>query len=114
MTQDLKSKKCYSCASAPALDENEIKEFLVKTPGWQLDAGKPSKIIRNFKFADFAKALDFVNQVGKISEEENHHPAICFGWGKVRIEIYTHAVAGLTENDFILAAKINALPPAIL
>ena len=64
----------------------------------------------NFKFDDFKKSQDFVNEVGKISEEEGHHPEIYFGWGYAKINITTHAIEGLSENDFILAAKIDKIP----
>ena len=67
-------------------------------------------IQREYKFPDFRKALDFVNEVGSLAEEQGHHPDITLTWGKVGITIWTHAVAGLTESDFILAAKIDRVP----
>lgn len=75
---------------------------------WQLsEDGR--KLKRQYKFPDFISALKFVNEVGRIAESEGHHPNIYLTWGKAEIEIYTHAVGGLTENDFILASKIDAL-----
>ena len=64
---------------------------------------------KKFKFEDFIKSQNFVNEVGKISEEEGHHPDISFGWGYAEIKITTHAIKGLSENDFILAAKIDKI-----
>jgi 4a-hydroxytetrahydrobiopterin dehydratase len=75
--------------------------------GWKiLDE---QKLEKEFKFPDFAQALQFVNRVGEVAEKENHHPDIYFTWGQARIQIWTHKIHGLTENDFILAAKINEL-----
>ena len=67
-------------------------------------------IVRAYKFPDFKSALAFVNQVGELAEQQGHHPDILLGWGKVQITLWTHAVDGLTESDFILAAKIDKLP----
>jgi 4a-hydroxytetrahydrobiopterin dehydratase len=69
---------------------------------------------REFKFKDFRKALDFVNEVGAIAEEQGHHPDVYLSYGKVRIQLWTHKIDGLHENDFILAAKIDALQPALV
>jgi len=77
-------------------------------PAWQLSPDN-KKIKRHYKFPDFASALKFVNEVGRIAEAEGHHPDIYFTWGKVDLEIYTHAVGGLSDNDFILASKIDGL-----
>ena len=67
-------------------------------------------LVKDYSFPDFSEALKFVNRVGEIAEKEDHHPDIYLAWGKVKIEIWTHKVKGLTESDFILAAKIDALP----
>ena len=76
--------------------------------GWSVTDGKVLE--KDFKFKDFQEALDFVNKVGKIAEEENHHPDInLYGWNKVKISLSTHAIGGLSENDFILALKIGGL-----
>jgi 4a-hydroxytetrahydrobiopterin dehydratase len=66
-------------------------------------------IVRGFKFPDFKSALAFVNRVGEVAEQQGHHPDILLGWGKVEITTWTHAVDGLTESDFVLAAKIDRL-----
>ena len=107
---DLAAKKCVACEGGiPKLTRAETEHFLKETPEWTLSPDA-TRLSRRFAFKDFAKALAFVNAVGKVAEEEWHHPDIAFGWGRVEITIATHAVRGLTENDFILAAKIDRLP----
>lgn len=91
----------------PPLARVRVEELLTQVDGWNLTEDGILKISKNFKFADFAKTLEFVNKVGEIAEAEGHHPNICFTWGKLDISLWTHAVGGLSENDFILAAKIN-------
>lgn len=86
----------------------EAKARMDQVPGWELNEDG-TRIERCFSFGNFRTALDFVNDVGELAEAEGHHPEIHFGWGYCRIEIYTHKIAGLHENDFILAAKINRL-----
>ena len=92
-------------------DISEIHKYQKKVDGW--DITKDDKQIffltKNFKFENFLKSQDFVNEVGKISEEEGHHPDISFGWGYAKIKIFTHAINGLVESDFILAAKIDQI-----
>lgn len=84
----------------------EAKPYLDNVKDWHVeDDGK--KIERKFKFKDFKEALAFVNQIGEIAESEGHHPDLELGWGKVKVELSTHAVGGLSVNDFILAAKID-------
>ncbi|MGB4076518.1 MAG: 4a-hydroxytetrahydrobiopterin dehydratase, partial [Minisyncoccia bacterium] len=77
-------------------------------PGWELSEDA-TKLTRRFPFKDFKTALAFVNAVGKIAEEEWHHPDISFGWGTVELTLTTHSIHGLAENDFIMAAKVNEL-----
>ncbi len=86
----------------------ESAVLLQKTPGWSI-ATDGLSIHRDFTFNDFAGALAFVNTVGAIAEAEGHHPDITLAWGAVGITLITHAIGGLSENDFILAAKINAV-----
>ncbi len=105
---ELTIKQCVPCrAGVPPLKEEELKKFLDQVPGWE--AVREHHLSRETQFPDFAMALAFVNQVGALAEEQGHHPDIYLAWGKVRIDIWTHKIDGLTESDFILAAKIDAL-----
>jgi len=107
---DLLNKKCVPCEGGVIpFDISEIHKYQKKIDGW--DVVKDEKGIffleKEFSFKNFSKSQSFVNQVGKISEDEGHHPEILFGWGYAKIRITTHAIEGLSENDFILAAKID-------
>lgn len=107
--KELTNKKCKPCELGMGkLSPADIKTFMTRTPRWTLKDNHA--ISRRFKFKNFADALSFVNRVGALAESEGHHPDISFGWGYAEITLFTHAVDGLSENDFILAAKINALP----
>ena len=109
--EDLTQKNCVRCEAKSGIEPfkaEQAKEYLKQVPGWEISSDGKS-IGRNFKFADFAGALEFVNKIGQVAEEEGHHPDIEFGWGYAEIKIATHAIGGLSENDFILAAKINRL-----
>jgi 4a-hydroxytetrahydrobiopterin dehydratase len=86
----------------------KAQEYLSETPGWSLIEGS-SKIRRNFRFKDFLSALEFVQKISALAEEQGHHPDISFGWGYCSVIFYTHTIAGLHKNDFIMAAKVNAL-----
>lgn len=106
---DLINKKCVSCkGGTPPLSEEKVKEYLVQLKSdWEVLESQ--KLRKEFKFKDFPEAIDFVNKVAKIAESEDHHPDIHISYRKVVIELWTHAVGGLSENDFILAAKIENL-----
>lgn len=105
---DLSLKKCKPCAGkVPPLTEDEANRLLKEVSGWELI--EATKIKKEFKFKDFLVAMDFVNNVAKIAEAEGHHPTILISYNKVRITCLTHAIGGLSENDFILAAKIDKL-----
>ena len=109
---ELFEKKCAPCeGGVPALDISEIHKYQKKIDGW--DVIKNDKNIyfleKKFTFKNFVESQKFVNGVGKISEEEGHHPEILFGWGYAKINISTHAIEGLSENDFILASKIDKI-----
>ncbi len=109
MDMDLTSKKCAPCeGGTPPLSVKEVEDYLsgLKT-GWQAVDNK--KLIQNFKFKDFKEAMDFVSRVASLAEAENHHPDIHISYNKVKIELWTHAVDGLSENDFILASKIELI-----
>lgn len=85
----------------------EAGRYLSGRAGWQLEEDK--KIKKEFRFKDFSGSMDFVNKVAKLAEEEGHHPALFINYNKVRITLTTHSIGGLSENDFIMAAKIDAL-----
>ena len=107
---DLLKKKCVSCdGNTLPFDTTEIHKYLKKVDGWNVknDEKKNFYLIKSFNFKNFEQSQVFVNQVSKIAEEENHHPDISFGWGYCKIKIFTHAIKGLSESDFILAAKID-------
>lgn len=107
----LTAKTCVPCRGGVApLTRAECESLLEQTSGWALDADT-TRIERKFSFPDFAASLDFVNKVGALAEAEDHHPDICFGWGYCTVVFYTHKIKGLHENDFIMAAKVNALTP---
>ncbi len=106
----LTTKGCTPCRGGiPPLGRAEAERLLAETPGWTL-AEDASRIERMFRFKDFASALAFVNRIGELAEAEDHHPDITFGWGYCRVVFQTHKIKGLHENDFIMAAKLNALP----
>ncbi len=106
---ELVSKKCVPCeAGVPPLTPPEAKEYLRQVPGWTLDEDA-KKIFREFVFKDFKEAMRFVNLVAKLAESERHHPDISIWFNRVKLELSTHAIKGLSENDFILAAKINLI-----
>src|SRR5689334_7180847 len=109
-TSDLTKKKCAPCeGGVPKLSPEKVRELLPQVPGWEL-AADGGRISRRWRVADFAEGLRFFGRVGELAEAEDHHPDLHLeGYRNVRIELSTHAAGGLTENDFILAAKINAL-----
>ncbi|MEK7187241.1 MAG: 4a-hydroxytetrahydrobiopterin dehydratase [Patescibacteria group bacterium] len=106
---DLTTKKCVACeGGVPPLTPDEVEVYQKKfAEPWEVVAHMRLKKI--FKFPDFKKALDFVDKVGFLAEEEGHHPDVYLSYGQAVIELTTHAIKGLSENDFILAAKIDGL-----
>ena len=88
------------------MSDTEVKDALADLPGWELSGGE---IVKEYKFADFAAAMAFVNQVAEAAEAANHHPDIDIRWNKVRLALATHSEGGLTQNDFALAAQIESL-----
>ena len=107
---DLLSKKCTSCEGGILpFDISEIHKYQKKIDGWDVkkNEDKIYCLEKKYNFKNFIKSQNFINKVGVISEEEGHHPDISFGWGYAKIKITTHAIEGLSENDFILAAKID-------
>ena len=109
---DLFKKKCLPCeGNISAFDLSEIHKYQKKVDGWDIIKNKQNIYFLEKKlfFSDFLQSQKFINEVGKISEAEGHHPDISFGWGYAKINISTHAIKGLSENDFILAAKIDKI-----
>ena len=109
---DLVSKKCVPCEGGVLpFDISEIHKYQKKVDGWELKKNEKDVFFleKKFTFKDFVSSQNFINKVGEISEKENHHPDISFGWGYAKIIITTHAIEGLSENDFILAAKIDQI-----
>jgi len=108
MNEELLSKKCVPCEGGmPAMSPSETNQYLSKVLGWELIEN--IKIKKEFKFKDFKQSLDFVNKVGSLAEQEQHHPNITIIYNKVRIVLFTHAIGGLSQNDFIMAAKIDQI-----
>jgi 4a-hydroxytetrahydrobiopterin dehydratase len=105
---ELASKTCVPCrGGVPPLAGKELENLAKEVPQWRVVNGH--HIAREFKFPDFKQALAFVNKVGNIAEEQGHHPDISLTWGKAGVTTWTHKIDGLTESDFILAAKIDRL-----
>ncbi len=105
---ELASKTCVPCrGGTPPLEGAELKELRRQVPEWEVV--EEHHLRRVFRFKNFREALVFVNQVGELAEEQGHHPDLCFGWGRVEVTIWTHKIDGLTESDFIFAAKVDKL-----
>ena len=109
---ELYNKKCIPCEGGiPAFDVSEIHKYLKKVDGWNVNQDKNNNyfISKKFNFKNYIESEKFILEVGKIAETEGHHPDISFGWGYAEIKISTHAIKGLAESDFILAAKIDKI-----
>ncbi len=109
---DLANKKCVPCeGNIPPFDKGEIHKYLKKIDGWEVKSNKNENffLVKEFSFKDFKESQIFANKVGDIAEHENHHPDISLGWGYCKVKIFTHAIKGLAESDFILAAKIDKI-----
>ena len=103
----LEQQRCVSCEGLTAkLSDQDARNMLGQTPGWERSG---DTIMREFKFSNFVEAMDFANRIAKIAEEENHHPDLHISYGKVKVDLSTHRVGGLSTNDFIVAAKISRL-----
>ena len=103
---ELAERQCVPCrGGVPPLKGEEIPPLAAQLQGWQVV--NEHHLQKTYTFKDFRGALDFIDRVGAIAEEQAHHPDICFGWGKAEIKIWTHKIDGLTESDFVLAAKID-------
>ena len=109
---ELSEKKCIPCeGNIPAFKIEEIHKYLKKVDGWNVKNNENNNyyLEKEFKFKNFLESQNFINKVGNIAETEGHHPDIWFGWGYAKIKIFTHAIKGLAESDFILAAKIDTI-----
>lgn len=105
---ELASRQCVPCrGGVPPLTGEEIARLSPQLQGW--DVINEHHLSKSYKFSNFVEAQSFVDRVGELAEEQGHHPDICFGWGRAEISIWTHKINGLTESDFILAAKIDKL-----
>ena len=108
----LYKKKCVACdGNTIPFDTSEIHKYLKKIDGWGVKNYNENNyyLEKKFKFKNFIESQQFANKVGSIAELECHHPDISFGWGYAKIKIFTHAIKGLAESDFILAAKVDQL-----
>jgi 4a-hydroxytetrahydrobiopterin dehydratase len=105
----LAEKHCVPCrGGVPPLKGAELDKLKVQVPGWEVV--NEHHLRKTYPFPDFRTALEFVNRAGEVAEHEGHHPDLYLSWGKVGVEIWTHKIDGLTESDFILAAKLDQLP----
>jgi 4a-hydroxytetrahydrobiopterin dehydratase len=105
---ELASRQCVPCrGGVPPLRGEELTKLQDELEGWQVV--NEHHLRKEYKFKNFSEAQAFVNQVGLLAEEQGHHPDICYGWGRAEVTIWTHKIDGLTESDFILAAKIDLL-----
>ncbi|MBK6690065.1 MAG: 4a-hydroxytetrahydrobiopterin dehydratase [Deltaproteobacteria bacterium] len=103
----LSEKSCVPCrGDVPPLPPSEVEGLLLELPAWSLVDGH---LYRRFDFPDFTSALALLNQVAALAEVEGHHPDLLLAWGRLEVTIFTHAINGLTESDFVLAAKIDRL-----
>lgn len=104
----LADKHCVPCrGGVPPLKGDELRKLSAQVPDWKVT--NEHHITKTYLFPDFKTALEFVNRVGAVAEEEGHHPDVSLSWGKVEVKTYTHKIDGLTESDFVLAAKVDRL-----
>lgn len=109
MEPPLEDRHCTPCrGKVPPMEADAVAEGLARLEDWAAPGGR--RLTRSYKFKDFASALAFVNRIAEVAEAERHHPDLLLRWGEVRVELWTHKIDALTENDFILAAKIDRLP----
>jgi len=118
MSNDLLNKKCVPCeGGVDPLSKEQVIGYLAQVPGWEFvpeanpkpeQARFGARLRREYKFKDFIGAINFINNVAELAESESHHPDIHINYNKVLLELWTHAIGGLHDNDFILAAKIDA------
>jgi 4a-hydroxytetrahydrobiopterin dehydratase len=110
MAVELSEKHCVPCeGGVPPMTNEDEDRYIKEVPSWTLDREGIHKIKKSFKFKDFKEAMKFVNEVARLAEEEGHHPNIHIYYNRVEFELYTRAIGGLFENDFIMAAKIDRI-----
>ena len=108
---NLADKHCVPCRGGiPPLKGKQLDRFAAEVPQWKII--DEHHLTKTFRFPDFKDALAFVNRIGEVAEQEGHHPDLCLSWGKTDVKIFTHKIDGLTESDFILAARIDRLDHA--
>ena len=109
MIKELKNQKCQACSgNTPKFDEKQISDNLSKLDNWSVN-DEQKMIYKKFNFKNFKQALNFTNKIGELAELEGHHPDISLGYGYVLIMLHTHAIKGLSINDFIIASKIDEI-----
>lgn len=108
MSTELAQKKCLPCTGGiPPLTQDQIKPLLAQIEGWKLNC--EGHLERVYIFKNFKEGFEFVKRIGDMAENQGHHPDIFLAWGKVRLEVWTHKIGGLTESDFVFAAKADGL-----
>lgn len=109
MEQPLAERRCVPCeGGTPSLPDDQVAPLLAQLDGWNVEeADGHRQLAKAYRFRDFVGAVDFVNRITPVAEAEGHHPDLLVTWGRVRVQLWTHAAGGLTENDFVLAAKID-------
>jgi 4a-hydroxytetrahydrobiopterin dehydratase len=106
MRASLADQTCIPCkGGVPPLNREQIAPLQAEVPGWEVPDDK--RLVRTYRFKNFAEAMSYANQVAAIAEEQGHHPDLYVAWGKVRVEVWTHKIDGLTESDFYFAAKCD-------
>ncbi len=108
MSAELAARTCVAChGGMPALTPDEVAALLAQLDGWRVEENK--RLIKTYRFKDFVEAVDFVNAITPVVEEQEHHPVLTVRWGAVRVSLWTHAIDALTDNDFIMAARFDQL-----
>jgi 4a-hydroxytetrahydrobiopterin dehydratase len=107
----LAERHCVPCENGtPPMATERAASLLVELQGWKIEqSGGHDQLVKAYRFPDFARAVEFVNRITPVAEAEGHHPDLMVSWGRVRVQLWTHAAGGLTENDFVLAARVDCL-----
>lgn len=105
-SEDLAAMKCRPCTTSDLLGKDKAAEYISLLPSWHIENGS---VCREFKFKDFSESMKFINSLAKVAEEQDHHPDIEIHWNRVKLSLITHAIKGLSINDFVMAAKIDRI-----